>query len=191
MVEQAQLQEILGVDKKNPFFTLCTTPEQPGKLLVYFGMSLLEVIDDDPNSPTFKLLLARLYNAGVKPQSLLKTFPVSYTSLRRWGEALKTGDSEKLISVLAGRQHPRKLTPEVLSFSEARFYAIYPDNHYSYSKVIRQEILACFGKSISGESLRPYFAQWTDRLTVGTDALEDGQPETSPKPVTNQAETWA
>lgn len=188
MVEQVQLQEILGVDKKNPFFTLCTNPEQPGKLLVYFGMSLLEVVDDDPNSPSFKLLLARLYNAGVKPQSLLKTFKISYTSLRRWGDALKTGESEKLISVLAGRQHPRKLTPEILSFSKARFYAIYPDNHYSYSKVIRQEILECFGKSISGESLRPYFAQWIDRLTARTSVLEDSPPEASPKPVTHQEE---
>jgi len=185
MVEQVQLQEMLGVDKKNPFFTLCTNPEQPGKLLVYFGMSLLEVVDDAPNSPSFKLLLARLYNAGVKPQSLLETFKISYTSLRRWGEALKSDDSEKLIRVLAGHQHPRKLTPEILSFSQARFYAIYPDNHYSYSKVIRQEILETFDKSISGESLRPYFAQWMAHLTVKANVLESAQPEASTNPITN------
>ncbi len=168
MAEQAQLQEILGVDKKNPFFTLCSNSEQPGKLLVYFGMSLLEVIDDDPNSPSFKLLLGRLYNAGVQPRSLLGSFKIAYTSLRRWADALKCGDSEKLISVLAGRQHPRKLTTEILSFSQARFFAIYPENHYSYSKVIRQEILATFAVSISGESLRPYFATWLNRLTANT-----------------------
>ncbi len=148
-------------------------------------MSLLEVVDDNPNSPSFKLLLARLYNAGVKPQSLLETFKIPYTSLRRWGEALKSDDSEKLIRVLAGHQHPRKLTPEILSFSQARFHAIYPDNHYSYSKVIRQEILETFDKSISGESLRPYFAQWKAHLTVKANVLESAQPEASTNPITN------
>ena len=64
-----QFQEILGVDKKNPFFTICKDPGQPGKLLVFFGMSLLEVIDDTPDNPALKLLLARLYNSGIKTQS--------------------------------------------------------------------------------------------------------------------------
>ena len=144
MEEQIHLQEILGTDKSNPVFTLSANPELPGKIYVFFGMALLEVVDDDPCSATCKLLLARLYNAGVKPQHLIETFSVSYTSLCRWGEALKSGDDEKLIAVLAGRQHPRKLTPEILSFSKNRFSAIYPDNHYSYSKVIRQEILDTF-----------------------------------------------
>ena len=69
MEKTIQFQEILGVDKKNPFFTICKDPSQPEKLLVFFGMSLLEVIDDTPDSPSLKLLLARLYNSGVKTQS--------------------------------------------------------------------------------------------------------------------------
>ena len=166
MEKQIHLQEILGTDKSNPIFTLSADPELPGKIYVFFGMALLEVVDDDPNSATFKLLLARLYNAGVKPQHLIKTFSISYTSLRRWGEALKSGDDEKLISVLAGRQHPRKITPEILSFSKNRFSAIYPENHYSYSKVIRQEILDTFNVNICGESLRPHFAQWIHEIST-------------------------
>ena len=164
MENTIQFQEILGVDKKNPFFTLCKDPEQPEKLLVFFGMSLLEVIDDTPDNPALKLLLARLYNSGVKTKSILESFSVAYTSLRRWGEALKSGDAEKLISILAGRQHPRKLTAEIINFSKIRFFSIYPENHYSYSKVIRQEILDVFGVAISGESLRSYFSQWMDCL---------------------------
>jgi len=166
MEKPAHLQEIVGTDKSNPFFSLCRNVKQPGKLLVYFGMSLLEVVNDDINSPAYKLLLARLYNARVKPQALLKAFPVAYTTLRRWGDALKSGDSEKLISVLAGRQHPRKLTPDILKFTKTRFYAIYPENHYSYSKVICQEILHTFDVTISGESLRPYFGKWIQTLTA-------------------------
>ena len=94
MEKQIHLQEILGTDKSNPIFTLSTDPELPGKIYVFFGMALLEVVDDDPSSATFKLLLARLYNAGVKPKHLIKAFSISYTSLRRWGEALKSGDDE-------------------------------------------------------------------------------------------------
>ncbi|MEN8122959.1 MAG: putative transposase [Bacteroidota bacterium] len=170
MENTIQFQEILGVDKKNPFFTLCKDPEQPDKLLVFFGLSLLEVIDDTSDSPSLKLLLARLYNSGVKAQSILDSFSVAYTSLRRWGAALKSGDSEKIISILAGRQHPRKLTPEIINFSRARFFSIYPDNHYSYSKVIRQEILEVFGITVSGESLRTYFSQWKDCLNTKMDS---------------------
>ena len=179
MEKQIQLQEILGTDKSNPIFTLSADPELPGKIFVFFGMALLEVVDDDPNSATCKLLLARLYNAGVKPQHLIKTFSISYTSLRRWGEALKSGDDEKLISVLAGRQHPRKLTPEILSFSKNRFSAIYSENHYSYSKVIRQEILDTFDVNICGESLRPHFAQWIHEISISTAVINVSADSTS------------
>ena len=171
MEKAIQFQEILGVDKKNPFFTICKDPSQPEKLLVFFGMSLLEVIDDTPDNPSLKLLLARLYNSGVKTQSLLDSFSVAYTSLRRWGDALKSGDAQKLISLLSGRQHPRKLTPEIINFAKTRFFSIYPENHYSYSKVIRQEILEVFDIIISGETLRPYFSQWIDCLNTKTDSL--------------------
>ena len=170
MENTIQFQEILGVDKKNPFFTLCKDPEKPEKLLVFFGMSLLEVIDDTPDSPSLKLLLARLYNSGVKTQSILDSFSVAYTSLRRWGEALKSGDAQKLMSILAGRQHPRKLTTEIINFAKTRFFSIYPENHYSYSKVIRQEILDVFEITISGECLRSYFSQWKDYLQTQIDS---------------------
>lgn len=188
MKNMIQFQEILGVDKKNPFFTICKDPSQPEKLLVFFGMSLLEVIDDTPDSPSLKLLLARLYNSGVKTQSILDSFSVAYTSLRRWGDALKSGDAQKLISILSGRQHPRKLTPEIINFSKTRFFSIYPENHYSYSKVIRQEILDIFDITISGETLRPYFSQWIDCLNTKTDRLLVAEEEEEKEPPENTHE---
>jgi hypothetical protein len=60
------LQQILGVDKKNPHFTICKHPQQSDSLQVYFGAVLLETVEDDREHPSFKLLLARLYNCGVK-----------------------------------------------------------------------------------------------------------------------------
>lgn len=158
------LQEILGVDSKNPYFTICKHWQQPDKLQVYFGAGLLEVVEGDRCHPSFKLLLARLYNSGFKVKTLTDTFCVPYSTLRRWAEALKSGDTEKLMRVLAGRQHPRKLTPEILSFVQQRFNDIYPKDIYTYSKQIREEIVEVFDVSISGERLRPYFSAWKQRL---------------------------
>ncbi len=167
------LQEILGVDKKNPYFTICKHPKQPGKLLVYFGMALLETVEDDREHPNFKLLLARLYNSGLKVKTLTETFSVPYSTLKRWGDALKSGDTEKLIRVLAGRHHPRKLTSEILSFVQQRFNDIYPEDSYTYSKRIREEILEVFDESISGELLRPHFTQWKQSLMLKPTTAED------------------
>ena len=178
MVEPVALQEILGVDKKNPFFTLYKSSEQPGKLLVFFGACLFEVVADDPQNPAFKLLFARLYNANVSPKAILEVFPFSYTTLRRLGGALKSGDAKRLMAVLAGRQHPRKLTDEILSFAQTRFTAIYPENTYTYSKVIRQEILDTYEVEISGESLRPHFNEWKK----GVQTAESVSPITTPEP---------
>ena len=178
MVEPVALQEILGVDKKNPLFTLCKSPEQPGKLLIFFGACLFEVVADDPQNPAFKLLFARLYNAGVSPKAILEVFPFSYTTLRRLGDALKSGDAKRLMAVLAGRQHPRKLTDEILGFAQTRFAAIYPENTYTYSKVIRQEILDTYVVEISGESLRPHFNEWKK----GVQTTEPVPPITVPEP---------
>jgi len=54
MEKLTQLQELIGTDKKNPFFTVCNNSQQPGKLLIYYGMTLLEVVEDNPEHPTFK-----------------------------------------------------------------------------------------------------------------------------------------
>jgi hypothetical protein len=163
MEEPLPLQEIIGVDKKNPFLTVCKDPQQPGKLMVFFGAVLLEIVEDDRENPAFKLLLARLYNAKVKVKTLVETFGVAHTTLKRWGDALKSDDPERLVRILAGRRHPRKLTAEILGFAQKRFSHIYPHNPYSYSQQIREEIQATFGVTLSSETLRPYFAQWKRR----------------------------
>jgi hypothetical protein len=167
------LQKIIGVDKNNPYFTVCKHPEKPGKLMVFFGAALLEIVDEDQDDPAFKLLLARLYNAQVKRKTLVETFGVALSTLRRLGEALSSGDPQRLLRVLAGRRHPRKLTPEILGFAEKRFSHIYPDNPYSYSKQIREEIQATSEVELSAEALRPYFAQWKPLRVADTEPASE------------------
>ena len=40
--------------------------EETGTLHVYYGLELMESFPDDREHPAYKLLVARLYNAGVK-----------------------------------------------------------------------------------------------------------------------------
>lgn len=153
------LQRLIGVDKKNPYFTICRDASNPGKIYVYFGAALMEAISEDTSNPEFKLLIARLYNAGVKAKSITEKFGIARTTMKRWGDALKSGDADRLVAALSGQGAPRKLTPEILSFIKVRFLQIYQENHYNYSIIIRKEIKEIFGKEISSESLRPLFKE--------------------------------
>lgn len=94
-------QLILGIDKRNPLFAVYQDPERQ-QLHVYYGFELLDIVPVDPEAPTFKLLAGRLYNAGLKIQSLSEVFGVDRKTLQRWGRALRSGDAEELIRVLAG-----------------------------------------------------------------------------------------
>jgi len=160
------LQRLIGVDKKNPYFTICRDTSNPGNIYVYFGTALLEVISEGSSNPEFKLLIARLYNAGVKVKSITEQFGIARTTMKRWGDALKSGDADRLMVALSGQGAPRKLTPEILSFIKVRFVQIYQENHYNYSIIIRKEIKEVFGKEISSESLRPIFKELRSNATV-------------------------
>lgn len=151
------LQEILWSDKKNPDFTLVRTKTSPVTLEVYLGGNLLEAVPEDRNNPEYKLLVGRLYNAGIKRKSLEKTFAVARTTMRRWAVAIKSGDVKVLARALSGAGAPRKLTTEVKAFVRMRFNEIYTQTHYDYSKRIRNEIKQVFKISVSSETLRPVF----------------------------------
>ena len=148
------LQTIIGIDKRNPLFTIFRETEKH-EIHIYYGGLLHEVIEDKKDNPEFKLMLARLYNAGVSVKSLIANFGYSYPTLQRWGNALKSGDPEMLYQVLSGQGAQKKLTPEIVSLVIHDFDHVYPRNKYSYSKEIRQDIKKVYKISISSESLRP------------------------------------
>lgn len=148
------LQTIIGIDKRNPLFTIFRDTRKH-EIHIYYGGLLYEVIEDKKDNPEFKLMLARLYNAGVCVKSLIENFGYSYPTIQRWGVALKSGDPEKLYQAMSGQGAQKKLTPEVISFVIHDFEHIYPMNKYSYSKEIRQDIKKVYKLSISAETLRP------------------------------------
>jgi len=148
------LQLILPTDKRNPAFTLYQDDREQ-QIHVYYGLELLQVVPADRQHVQYKLLVANLYNAGLKVISLEDLFGVSRKTMRVWGQALQSGDVERLARVLEGRQRHRKLTPEISSFIEHRFAEVYWQNRRCYSARLRQEVWAVFGVRLSGEAIRP------------------------------------
>ena len=124
-------------------------------LQVYHGLELIEVLPEVRRHPSFKLLLGRLYNSGVKVVALQQSFGVDPKTMQRWGHALHSFGPEQLAQVLAGRSRHRKFTPEIRTFVTLRFGEIYRLNREGYSQRLRTEIKAVFGVELSGECLRP------------------------------------
>ena len=169
------LQAILGTDKNNPMFAVYRD-EQKRELHVYYGFELLEVVPDDKTSPRFKLMVAQLYNAGVKGITLVEVFKVDPKFMRRWGRALKSGDPETLVKALQGRG-PRKLTPEIKAYIKRRFPILYEENPHNYSSRLRKEIYEIFNVRISGEGLRLHFHELKAQFQSESGQSESGQSE--------------
>jgi hypothetical protein len=112
----------------------------------------MEILPDDRESPAYKLLIARLYNAGVKVEALRQAFCVDRKTMKKWGDALLEGDGEKLVAALSGRRG--KVTREIEGFVRMRFVGIIGEHARDYSSFLRKEIADIFGVSLSGEALR-------------------------------------
>ncbi len=193
-------QLILGIDKRNPLFAVYENRAQE-RLHVYYGLELLEMVPNDRKGPAFKMLAGRLYNAGLKVQTLAEVFEVDRKTLQRWGRALQSGDAQQLLHVLAGRSAARKLTPTIEAFVRHRWPQITAHGNYGSTQRLRQEIQQIFQVKLSAETLRPLVQELkarrsrADRAPGGTSTgAFDGQPEgsattvpgTSGRPVANQ-----
>jgi hypothetical protein len=148
------LQLILGTDKRNPCLSVYQH-EAKQKLHVYYGFELLEVVPNDRESMSFKLMVAQLYNARVKAKALEETLGVSRKTMARWGKAVRSGDPEELNQVLLGRQNRRKLTPWIQAYVRRHWPEIQARGGRDYSRRTRQEVERVFGVKLSGETLRP------------------------------------
>lgn len=148
------LQLIIGADNKNEF-TVYKNPKD-NKIYVYFGIGLFEVVENNKHNPELKLLLARLYNSGVKVKTLIEHFGFSYPTYKHWGDALKSGDEERIYYALSGQGGgSKKLKPDIVAFIIHDFSHVYPRNQYSYSKEIREDIKDIYNLELSAECVRP------------------------------------
>ena len=147
-------QLILGTDKRNPLFLVYADEDQE-QLHVYYGLELLEVVSADRNDPNFKMLVGRLYNAGLSRRVLQGTFQVDPKTIQRWGRALRCRDGRELVRLLAGRRAGRKLTPEIAAYVRARWADLSRGGTYGISRRLVGEIESVFKVKLSQETLRP------------------------------------
>ena len=101
------LQLVLGTDHRTHYFEVLRDAADRTRLLVFFGMALVETIPDDKTDPQYRLLLARLYNAGARPSALHRAFGIDGKTLRRWGAALVSPDHRETARVLFGVDEAR------------------------------------------------------------------------------------
>ena len=168
-------QLILGTDKRNPLFTIYSQEQDDQERLhVYYGLEMLEIVPADPNAPSFKMLVGRLYNAGVSLRVLQETFSKDAKTIRRWGRALRSRSAEELVRVLEGRRASRKLSPEIKAYVRARWPDLVKGGLYGIGKRLRKEIKSVFKVELSQETLRPLLAELKREPDLGSEA---GQAE--------------
>ena len=187
-------QLILGTDKRNPLFTVYAQEEgEEEQLHVYYGLELLEVVSADRSEPSFKMLVGRLYNAGVSVRVLQQTFQTDAKTIQRWGRALRSRNVQELIRVLEGRRSSRKLSPAIKAYARVRWPDLVRQGLYGIGKRLRQEIQSVFGVTLSQETLRPLMgelkrepdASASPRRREATTA--EGLPQCSQKATEDQA----
>jgi hypothetical protein len=156
-----------GTDKRNALFTVYEWEEDDGKeqLHVYYGLELLEVVPADRNAPSFKMLVGRLYNAGLSRRVLQETFRVDLRTIQRWAAALRSRDGAELVRVLAGRRAGRKLMPQIEAYVRARWADLSRSQTYGIGKGQREEIESVFAVKLCQETLRPLIGQLNASLS--------------------------
>ena len=183
-------QLILGTDKRNPCLEVYQD-ESEKHLHVYYGFELLEVVPKDRESMPYKLLTAQLFNAGLKVKALEEVLLVNHKTMRRWGDAVRSGDPEKLVQVLLGRQSRRKLSSWIEAYVRKHWPEIQAAGGRDYSRRTRQEIERVFGVKLSGETLRPLLKELRKGTRSGPAASTpqtdtDSQKDAGPTPAAEE-----
>jgi len=173
-------QLLLGTDKRNPVFAVYQD-DSGQRLLVFYGFELIEIVNNDPEDPAFKLLLARLYNAKVKLSALCESFQVDPKTIRRWGKALLQGDAAELVRVLEGRSARHKLTPAVENFARLRWPHLVAERSYGAVQRLLLEIRSVFNMEISRSGLQDLIRDLKGSADAGpSSSLPEEDPPSSP-----------
>ena len=171
------LQPLLASVKGAPDYLISVNPKYPDELFVFLGMALVERVPRLKDHVAFKMLLARLYNAKVQVQSLVKCFGVAHTTLRRWGLALLSGDMERIRRAFSGQGAERKVTPEIEDYVRNRFHELYGD-YRNYNQMIQGEVKKHFKTEVSGERLRWIFVEEREKRAKAQEAFIQETVET-------------
>jgi hypothetical protein len=117
-------------------------------LEVYFGVTLLERIPEDPKVLQHKMFIGRLYNAGVPVTLIREKFHHDPRSIKRWGAGLLCTDLEDFASYFAGRGHHGKVTDEIRRYAQ-QLYSQKEMLGRNYRQGIINNISDVFGVTLS------------------------------------------
>ena len=190
-------QLILPTDRKNPSMTLYRMLDAQGQkvIQVYYGVELLEVVADDVSDPTFRCMVARLYNARLKLKTLVEVFSLDPKTIRSWGEALISRDPKRMSTMFFGPDAARKCTKQIEAFVRMRLPELKALGVRDYRLKLQTEIELIFHTRLSGETLRILMGglKLAAELTAATEAeaeaaalassLVDAVPAACPGPV--------
>ena len=146
-------QLILPTDKRNPCFSLWAG-EDERSIHVFYGLELFEVVPDDHEHMGFKMMVGRLYNAGVKVTTLEDTFNLDRKTIGSWGRAMLSRDPEVLQRVLLGRGASQKRTPAIDRYVFRRWSELRDEGCPEYRATLIREIETIFEVRLSGETIR-------------------------------------
>ena len=156
--ETPPLQLILPTDKRNPSFSLYLSADEQ-EIHVFYGLELLEVVPADREQVAYKLLVARLYNAGLRVRTLAEVFQLDPKTMRVWGRALRSRDPALLQRVLLGPEAGRKRTAVIVGYVRQRWPQLLDEGCRNFREKLQQEIQRIFDTRLSGETLRVLLAQ--------------------------------
>ena len=158
LAETPPLQLILPTDKRNPSFSLYLTADEQA-IHVFYGLELLEVVPADREHTAYKMLVARLYNAGLRVRSLAEVFDLDPKTMRAWGRALRSRDPALLQRMVLGPEAGRKRTAAIDGYVRQRWPQLLGEGCRNYREKLQQEIERIFDTRLSGETLRLLMAQ--------------------------------
>lgn len=173
------LQPLLLPGKDGNPFSVHISSEDENTLHVYFGLALLEKVKGKDGFQ-YKYLLARLYNSGYERKILHDTFGHALDTLRRWGDAVITGDANVIVRAFSGKGAQKVMTEEIEKFVRSEFGRIFPTDKYTYSKTIKCRVEEVFKVHFSSERLRKIFTS-EKKLMEGEYARKEGLHEESDK----------
>lgn len=161
---------ILCPVKGNPDISVSYANASCSEFDVFFGLALLEKISARKENPEFKMFLGRLHNMRFSGRELERKFKASRSSIARWGNALKSGDMEKIKVALSGQGAEKKLSKQMVTFMKDQYREIHAHKK-NYNQLIRERVKKYHGVSISSEIARQIFAEVRNEVTPKNEDL--------------------
>ena len=175
-------QLILPTDKRNPSFSLYLTDDEQS-IRVFYGLELLEVVPNNPEHPTFKMLVGRLANVPVRITTLQDVFNVDRKTIRSWANAIQSRDIDLLAHIMLGRGVNQKRTPSIDKYVIRRWSELRAEGRPDFRAALGKEVEQVFEVKLSGETLRQIVNESKEDTSSTTVDAEQTAPPSDLSPV--------